>query len=147
MVLSIGDVKLQSTARIPETRRAKGARTRYRHHRQVRPGRFLLAFAASTRVPNSRRSRASSSSNFRTRPFADRSVASARARASVHPATASFFARNAWRARAEVDARSTFSDSPFFSRSGEGEGREGGVCNKFNVEVVVVLAVVTGLCG
>ena len=52
-------------------------------------------------------------------------------------------------AGAEVDARSTSSDSPFFSgverEEGEG-GRGGGIRNQSNVEVVVVFAVAL-LCG
>ena len=116
---------------------------------QTRLERLLLACAASARVPNSRRSRAFSYSNSGTRPFADRSVASARARASTHSATASSFARNARRARAEVAVRSTSSDSPFFQgvEREEGEGGHGeGVCSQSNVEVVVVLTVAI-LCG
>ena len=148
MILSLGDVKLQPIARIPGTRRAQGARTRYAATTaRLHSERFLIACAASARVPNSRRSRASSSCNSRTRPFADRSVASARARASAHPATGSYFAQNARRARAEVDARSTSSDSPLFSGGGEG-GRGGGVYNQSNVTVVVVPAVAFAIfCG
>ena len=129
MVLSLGDVKLQPITRIPETRRARGARTRYAANTaRLHCERFLLACAASGRVPNSRRSRASSSCSSCTRPFVDRSVASARARASAHPAAGSSFAQNTRRARAEVDARSTSSDSPLFSGGGEGGwgGRAGG---------------------
>ena len=59
----------------------------------------------------------------RTRPFADRSVASARARASAHPVTVSSFARNSRKASAEVDARSTSSDSLFSLGGGDGGGR------------------------